>query len=226
MAHVILIGDSIFDNGTYIQPGEPDVTSQVNQLLSQGSLCTRLAIDGDVTSGVSSQLQSLPKDATHLFVSVGGNDALGCTNIFAHAVSNAGEALIQLNQVRDQFEAQYRPMLEQVVALGFPVTVCTIYYPRFEASGLYRVFPDGHGIDGDTFQQMAMAALTVFNDIILKQALSLKVPVIDLRVLCNDDQDFANPIEPSAIGGQKIAQAIVEMMDANGVHARKTIVYS
>ena len=52
------------------------------------------------------------------------------------------------------------------------------------------------------------------------------LPIIDLRVLCNDDADFANPIEPSAIGGQKIAQAIVEMMDANGVHARKTIVYS
>ena len=35
-----------------------------------------------------------------------------------------------------------------------------------------------------------------------------KLPLIDLRILCNDDQDFANPIEPSCIGGMKIAKAI------------------
>jgi hypothetical protein len=29
-----------------------------------------------------------------------------------------------------------------------------------------------------------------------------------LRLICNRDEDFANPIEPSALGGHKIAAAI------------------
>jgi len=32
--------------------------------------------------------------------------------------------------------------------------------------------------------------------------------LIDLRVLCNEDEGFAKPIEPSCIGGMKIAETI------------------
>ena len=35
--------------------------------------------------------------------------------------------------------------------------------------------------------------------------------VIDLRVICSDDEDLANPIEPSVIGGAKIANAIADL---------------
>ena len=226
MAHVILCGDSIFDNKPYVQPGEPDVTTQVNALLPEDSKATRLAVDGDTTQGISRQLQSQPNDATHLFISVGGNDALGGINVFTEPVANVGEALIYLNTMRNQFEAQYKEMLQHALSQQLPLTVCSIYYPRFHSQNLERVFPDGNGMNGETFQQMAMAALANFNDAIFRGAFQLKVPLIDLRVLCDEDEDFANPIEPSAVGGQKIARAIVDMLDSSEGSAHKTVVYS
>ena len=81
-------------------------------------------------------------------------------------------------------------------------------------------------MDGETLQKVAMAALANFNDVIFRQAFQLKVPLIDLRVLCDKEEDFANPIEPSAVGGQKIAQAIVDMLDSSEGSENKTIVYS
>ena len=226
MAHVTLCGDSIFDNKSYLQPGEPDVTTQVNALLSEGSKATRLAIDGDVTQGISRQMQALSNDATDLFISVGGNDALGGINVFTEPVANVGEALIYLNTMRNQFETQYREMLQHALSQQLPLTVCSIYYPQFHLQNLERVYPDGNGVNGKTLQKMAMVALANFNDVIFRQAFQLKVPLIDLRVLCDEEEDFANPIEPSAVGGQKIARAIVDMLDSSEGSANKTTVYS
>lgn len=226
MAHVILCGDSIFDNQSYVQPDEPDVTTQVNALLSEGSRATRLAVDGNITEDICRQLQSLPNDATHLFISVGGNDALGGINVFTEPVANVGEALVYLNTMRNQFEAQYKEMLQHALPQELPLTVCSIYYPRFHSQNMERVFSDDNAVDGETLQKMAMAALANFNDVIFRQAFQLKVPLIDLRVLCDKEEDFANPIEPSAVGGQKIAQAIVDMLDSSEGSERKTVVYS
>ena len=60
-------------------------------------------------------------------------------------------------------------------------------------------------------KKMAMVGLSVYNDIITKEAFQAGLPLIDLRVLCDEDQDFANPIEPSYIGGLKIANKIKEI---------------
>ena len=226
MAHVILCGDSIFDNKPYVQPGEPDVTAQVNALLPEDSKATRLAVDGNITEDICRQLQSLPNDATHLFISVGGNDALGGINVFTEPVTNVGEALIYVNTMRNQFETRYKEMLQYALSQQLPLTVCSIYYPQFHLQNLERVYPDGNGVNGKTLQKMAMVALANFNDVIFRQAFQLKVPLIDLRVLCDEEEDFANPIEPSAVGGQKIARAIVDMLDSSEGSERKTVVYS
>ena len=53
VAHVILLGDSIFDNATYAV-GAPDVVRQVRQRLPQGSKATLAAVDGGKIGGVPS----------------------------------------------------------------------------------------------------------------------------------------------------------------------------
>ena len=75
MPHIILLGDSIFDNAAYTSGG-PDVISQVRQLLPSGNRASLLALDGATTEHVPSQLGRMPPDATHLVLSVGGNNAL------------------------------------------------------------------------------------------------------------------------------------------------------
>ena len=72
---------------------------------------------------------------------------------------------------------------------------------------------------------MTMAAETNFNDIIMFEVFKRKLPRIDLRILCNDDQDFANPIEPSCIGGMKIAKTINEIVNNHSFDSNASGVY-
>jgi hypothetical protein len=41
--------------------------------------------------------------------------------------------------------------------------------------------------------------------------------VIDLRLVCNEPRDYANPIEPSSHGGAKIAKAILRVFEERSV---------
>lgn len=73
MSRVVLLGDSIFDNRVYVSP-EPDVRHQLKARLGTGWGVTLLAVDGDVTADVKRQLHRVPRDASHLVVSVTAND--------------------------------------------------------------------------------------------------------------------------------------------------------
>ncbi len=75
MKHVVLLGDSILDNAAYTD-GAPDVAAQLHKLMPSVDHVTLLATDGHMTVDIGHQLKKLPLDATHLVLSVGGNDAL------------------------------------------------------------------------------------------------------------------------------------------------------
>jgi len=62
-------------------------------------------------------------------------------------------------------------------------------------------------------QRIAVTALTVFNDWIIRAAVMHGIPLLDLRFVCTEEGDYANPIEPSAQGGEKIAKAIAELVE-------------
>lgn len=72
---VVLIGDSVFDNGAYTA-GAPDVAACLRDALPEGSRVTLCARDGTTTTDLGRQLDRVPKHATHVVLSVGGNDAL------------------------------------------------------------------------------------------------------------------------------------------------------
>lgn len=55
------------------------------------------------------------------------------------------------------------------------------------------------------------AALCLFNDVITRAAFSRGTALIDLRLICSEDGDYANPTEPSVQGGLKIARAIASL---------------
>ena len=50
------------------------------------------------------QLDKIPKDITHLFISIGGNDVLMHIDSFAESVSNIGEAFDSFNERMEDFE--------------------------------------------------------------------------------------------------------------------------
>ena len=49
--------------------------------------------------------------------------------------------------------------------------------------------------------------------------------MLDLRLICDEDADFANPIEPSAQGGEKIAAAIARLLAEYDFARRRSAVF-
>ncbi|ACA18159.1 conserved hypothetical protein [Methylobacterium sp. 4-46] len=196
MHHVVLLGDSVFDNAAYVGGG-PDVVRQLRAALAPEGRATLCALDGAVLADVARQLAGVPPDGTHLVVSAGGNDALRASALLVRPAGSVAEAVGALADARDGFRAQYRAMLDAVLARGTPTCLCTIYDPRY-ADPAYR--------------RVASAALAVLNDVVTREAWARDLPLIDLRVLCDEDADFANPIEPSVRGGEKIAAAIAALV--------------
>jgi hypothetical protein len=88
-------------------------------------------------------------------------------------------------------------MIETVRHRGLPTAICTVYDPRY---------PDA------VQRRVGATALCLINDAIIREAPRAGVPIIDLRLVCDEDEDFANLIEPSSHGGWKIAGAIVALM--------------
>lgn len=208
MSHVVLLGDSVFDNGAYVKRGEPNVLAQVQARLPDDWRATMVAVDGATTANVERQLARLPADASHLILSVGGNDALGSSGVLAESARSVAEVMSRIADIRDSFAHGYARMLDVVMSHRLPTAVCTIY--------------DGRFIDREE-QRQAVAALSVFNDVITREAFGRRLALIDLRLICNRYEDYANPIEPSATGGAKIAGAIVQAAAGHAVSARSQV---
>jgi lysophospholipase L1-like esterase len=201
--HIILLGDSIFDNAAYV-PGEPCVIEQLSALLPSSDRASLLAVDGHVAADVADQLLKLPADATHLVLSVGGNDALGATDCLSEPVRNMMEGLSVLAAIRESFQREYGAVISALKATRKPVCICTIY----------EAIPN--------LPRELRTALALFNDTIVRGALAAGFTIIDLREICTEVDDFSelSPIEPSAKGGNKVAAAIADRV-LSDAHAPK-----
>jgi hypothetical protein len=60
-------------------------------------------------------------------------------------------------------------------------------------------------------RRIASVGLTMLNDAITRIAAARRLPVIDLRLIFSEAGDYANSIEPSAQGAEKIAARIVRV---------------
>jgi hypothetical protein len=209
MPHLVLLGDSIFDNGVYV-PGHPAVIEQVRSALPGDWQATLLAVDGNVAIDVIRHLERLPADATHLAVSTGGNNALIASSVLAQPARSVSEVLHEMADIQGDFRREYRTMLADVLGRRMPTVVCTIY----------DAIP---GLERD-----AAAALTLFNDVILREAIAAGIPVLELRLLCDEASDYSplSPIEPSHLGGRKIAEALARIVTRHDFSRGETVVYS
>lgn len=194
MPEIVLLGDSVLDNGAYVAPGEPDVPAQLRALLPDWTVEMR-AVDGHVAEDVARGLDSdaLPEGAA-VMLSAGGNDALGRIDILdPFTPTTAVAAFEALRRAREAFRAVYAPLLDRLA--GRRVLAATIYDPNFEG-------PEA------ALQAAAEGALSAFNDVIMAEAVARGFDVLDLRRIFTEPGDYANPIEPSAAGGAKLAAAI------------------
>lgn len=195
MLHITLLGDSIFDNGAYVG-GKPDVCSHLQRLVPKGSKVTLCAVDGSRTTNIRSQIPSVPKNTTHLVLSVGGNDALAHTNVLTSENTSSVKILEYLAIVVEDFGLSYRAAVKEVMKVGKPLLLCTIYNGNLPVE----------------VAKAARAAVAIFNDKIYQIAMDYSLPVLELRRVCSEPSDYANPIEPSSSGGKKIAESILKSL--------------
>ncbi len=209
MKHIALLGDSILDNAAYVNGG-PDVIEHPRAILRQDWQATLVAVDGSVTTDVISQVKEIPEAATHLIVSDGGNDGLSRADILQRKARSVGDAVDQLAALRLEFCHNYRRMLTALLAVKKPLALCTVYDPRF---------PD------PLMQRVTTTALNIFNDCILREAITHGLPVLDLRLICSAPQDYATEIEPGVLGGAKIAAGILNLVQNHDFSGKRTVVY-
>ncbi|WP_334186572.1 hypothetical protein [Noviherbaspirillum sp.] len=93
-----------------------------------------------------------------------------------------------------EFETAYRKAIAACMKPALPLVICTIYNGRF---------PD------PAYQQRVGVAIAGSDDAIIRIGVEKQLKTIELRQVCTMPEDYANPIEPSSVGGEKIARAIV-----------------
>ncbi|GAB5353856.1 hypothetical protein AAMO2058_000069900 [Amorphochlora amoebiformis] len=233
--HIVMLGDSTLDNKRWVGT-DPSVCEHIQWKLKsrgehRGWKVSDLSVDGYMIKGlVDRQLPQVPRDATHLIISIGGNNAL-CVmeevDALGHWKFLPPFLLYAIYRGIKKLKREYDHMLAAALTLNKPIIVCTLYHPGF---GLKRrnilERPMVISRSANFFSRFINSAATKLNGyvtrgvvavgveainygIIRTAARSKKLPIIDLAAVFNDANDYANPIEPSGQGGDKISQNIL-----------------
>jgi hypothetical protein len=188
--HIVLLGDSVFDNAAYTGGG-PAVIDHLRVILGPGDEATLLAVDGHRVVDIPSQARRAPAGGTHFFLSVGGNDALDHISLLAQPVRTVAEGLAMLGAAAKKFEARYRAMVRELTSALAWLQVCTIYNGDFGSE-----------------EPFVSPAVRLFDDAIQRVANAFSLEVIELRDLLNEPGHYANAIEPGVEGGRVLAGEI------------------
>lgn len=193
--HVVLLGDSIFDNALAIH------RHLSHRLLSRNPV-TLLARGGSVAAEVHAQLRHTPSDVTQFVLSVGGNDAFRMVFPQYYRMyrdsSRSGMGLYwsilkSLPAQLSEFEGQYDAALEAVCRWKKPVLVLLPYGPQ---------------VSGSMGKALVSAGLCLLHRSMRRVAEKHNCNVLDLRGVITKAQDYSDPIHPSHQGMEKIAAAI------------------
>jgi len=209
MTHIVLLGDSIFDNAVYVLDGE-DVIHHIKRKIPPSWSATLLAVDGSVARDIPDQARGLLDDTTHLFLSVGGNDALKNMYYLSMRAESVAQVMTIFSRLAIDFLNNYITAVKSLLETRLPLTLCTIYKPNFQLAEQ---------------QTVATSALTFWNDVIIQTAITYKLPIIELRQIFTSPADYANSIEPSAIGADKLSNWIIEVVQKHDFNQPQTIIY-
>jgi hypothetical protein len=204
MAVVSLLGDSIIDNKAYVKENELSVKEHLEQ--NSSHVFNQLAVDGHTTKDVLRfQLDSLPNLATHQVISMGGNDLLNHISFLKSKVElTPKEVMEQAVCKLAPIKHRYRSIVKKLSQQDSKILLCTVYEGNLNSDIFYRDI---------SFASMAMVSM--LNDIIFSTGASFNVDVLELRNIFTVEQDYANPIEPSHIGGKKLASRILDWINSD-----------
>jgi len=197
MAVVNLLGDSIIDNKVYVGPHELSVTEHLHNLTDD--VINSIAVDGHTTKDVIyAQLDKLPYYSTHQVLSIGGNDLLQNMFFLKNAEQlTANEVFEQSVGIMAPIKRRYQTIVKKLSQQNSNILLCTVY--------------EGNLLNDPLLYDIALsskAMVSMLNDIVYSTANTYNAEVLELRNIFTKPKDYANPIEPSHIGGSKFALEI------------------
>lgn len=153
---------------------------------------------------------ALPPDATHALIFIEGNHAIEQSGLLDARPDAFGQTLDELTRAADEFEHTLERLIHVAQAARLVIMVCTMFAPNYKDPARQRA---------------ACAALAVFNDRVTKRAAEARVSLIDLRLTCNEPEDYDKPTQLSQSGLQKAANVIRFAMLELDAGARRSEVF-
>lgn len=222
MSKIALLGDSIIDNKVYVGPREFSVLEHLESLSDLEF--SQTAVDGHTTVGVlQEQIDKIEKDTDFIVLSIGGNDLLEYLHLLVDDINKHlfSRNLVILNSFIEPIRERYEEIVERLVKQEGKVLLCTVYNGDFERGDGYETlevnqqFTSTYGNKFEGIQEAAGVIARVFNDVVYSTGNKFGVEVLELREIFTESADYANPIEPSHIGGRKLAEKILEWIESN-----------
>lgn len=188
--HVVLLGDALLEAYISIDktPGEFE-----DALLPGTRNQWKISVVSAAEVERAGSALALPKDATHAIVFIEGNHAIEQSGLLHNPRDARGRTLEQLALAADEFERTLKQLIQVAQAARLVIMVCTMFTPNYK---------------DPVRQRTACAALAVFNDRVTKRAAEARVALIDLRLICNEPEDYDKPAQLSQSGLQKAANVI------------------
>jgi hypothetical protein len=137
-----------------------------------------------------SRVRAIPAEATHIGICVDGGWAIETSGLLQVGAQSVRGALDALATAADEFERVFVRLVAAATEAGLPTIVCTLVPARYVDPVQERV---------------AATALAIFNDRILRRAFAAQLSIVELRLVCDEDSDYASETLLSHAGVRKVA---------------------
>lgn len=198
MNKLVLLGDSTIDNKVYVQTEELSVKEHLENLVDYEVL--QIALDGAITDDViNNQIDMIPGDASHILLSVGGNDLLQEIDFLYQDFKYTPKRLLEtVIGLLSPIAENYETIVKQLSTNRAKLLCATVYEGNLVGS-----------VEFDSISDSSKAMVSLLNDSIFRICDEYDLETLDLRNIFVSPEDYANPIEPSHIGGKKLAKEIL-----------------
>jgi len=205
--HVVLLGDALLEAYSSIDktPGQFE-----DALLPGTRNQWKISVVSAAEAEHAGPGMVLPRDATHAIIFIEGNHAIEQSGLLHSRPGAYGQTLEQLSLAADEFERTLARLIHVAQAARLVIMVCTMFQPNYK---------------DPLRQRTACAALAVFNDRVIKRAAEARASLIDLRLICNEPEDYDQPTRLSQSGLQKAANVIRFAMFELDAGARRCEVF-
>jgi len=184
--HMVLLGDALQN----IDLGSGEIESA---LVPRPRNPWKMTVLQSLQALQRGHVREIPEDATHVVISIEGAWAIETSGLLQGGTHTISEALETLATAADAFEVVLGGMIAAAQETGLPTLVCTLVPARYTKPAQHRI---------------ASTALAIFNDRIMRRAVAARLSIVELRLVCNEDADYASATLLSRAGVRKAANVI------------------